>query len=500
MKMTSMRFPKFSFIHVDSIDSRVFSVLAFFVPLMVRALPEFLMGGYSVGFDTISYYVPVTSRWISNGVGFWEFIGYAPLFYLLLVGFALAGVPLTVSLKVLPSLLHGFLGLVIYIYARKGLAWSCKKSLFVSLLAVLYFVGLRISWDMLRCELGLIFLLAFLIMLHECLSKDQWKLFGLLLSCMVLVVLTHQLVAAIMFAVVFTVVLKKLISRSYDAVWRLILSSIPAVVLLGLVVYADFAVLPSVSTASVAGSGLGWLSLFGFPSIFEGVADTLGFLFYCYLPLLPFVFVGIKGFRSLELKVWSIWCLIAVLFPFFLSFAPLGYRWILLLAFPMAFFAVEGFGRLNFGFWKKIWAGLLVVLSLSFVFLPAEAAFPYFSVFPYYVPSSMLQNSVPLSDCGDVVKVLKWVEANIGDDGFLLVHDAFQGWVLLYLNNGVRVVQYGYASPEEAARVTFGSGHAKVYLVWWVSSRGWHGWTSLPSCFVEVFRSGRIAAYEYGAV
>lgn len=479
---------------------RVYPLLCFLLPFAVRGLPELLMGGYIVGFDTVGYYVPVTLRWVSNGVGFWEFIGYAPLFYLLLVGLALAGFPLTVSLKVLPSLLHGFLGLVIYSYARKGLAWSCRKSLFVSLLAVLYFVGLRISWDMLRCELGLIFLFTFLIALRKCLSKGQWKLFGLLSSCMVLVVLTHQLVTAIMFAVVFTVVLKKLISRSHDAVWRLILSSTPAVVLFGLVVYADFAVLPSVSAASLAGSGLGWLSLFGFSSVFEGVTDTFGFLFYCYLPLLPFVFVGLRGFRSLELKVWSIWCLIAVLFPFFLSLAPLGYRWILLLAFPMAFFAVEGFGRLNFGFWKKVWAGLLVLLSFSFVFLPAEAAFPYFSVFPYYVPSSMLQNSVPLSDCGDVVKVLKWVEANVGDDGVLLVHDAFQGWAFLYLNNGVRVVQYGYASPEEAARVTFGSGHVKVYLVWWVSSGGWHGLVSLPASFVEVFRSGRIAAYEYGAV
>jgi hypothetical protein len=61
-------------------------------------------------------------------------------------------------------------------------------------------------------------------------------------------------------------------------------------------------------------------------------------------------------------------------------------------------------------------------------------------------------------------------------------------------------VHYGYASPEEAARVTFGSGHVKVYLVWWVSGEGWHGLVTLPASFVEVFRSGRIAAYEYDAV
>jgi len=473
-----------------------FPILAFFVPLLVRVLPEIIMGQYIVGFDTVSYYVPVTFKLINSGAGFWEIIGYAPLFYLVLVGLVSAGVPLIVSLKVLPPLLHGFLALAIYLYAKKAFAWSSKKSLFVSLLAALYFVALRISWDMLRSELGLVFLFVFLAFLWGDWKERTWKCYALLLPTMVFVVLSHQLVSVIMFAIVSAVALQDLARREYGPVRNLVLSALPSVVLFGLVVYADFAVLPSVSAASLAGSGLGWLSLFGFSSIFEGVADTLGFLFYCCLPLLPFVFVGIRGFRSLELKVWSIWCLIAVLFPFFLSFAPLGYRWTLLMVFPLAFFAVEGFRRFNFRRLKIVLSGVLVFLSFSFILLPTGMAFPYFRLFPNYVPSSMLQNSVALSDCVDVVRALAWVNGSIGSDGVLLVHDAFYGWSLLYLNRS-RVVCYKYENPQTAAREMFANGYHRLFVVWWVAGEGWHGWSTLPSCFVEVYRSNRIAIYEY---
>jgi hypothetical protein len=39
---------------------RVFLILAFFVPLLVRVIPEVLMGSHVVGFDTLAYYVPKT--------------------------------------------------------------------------------------------------------------------------------------------------------------------------------------------------------------------------------------------------------------------------------------------------------------------------------------------------------------------------------------------------------------------------------------------------------
>jgi hypothetical protein len=168
------------------------------------------------------------------------------------------------------------------------------------------------------------------------------------------------------------------------------------------------------------------------------------------------------------------------------------------MVFPMAFLVAENFRRFNSGLLKKILVGILVLLSSSFLLLSADTAFPYFRAFPYYVPSSMLQNSVPLRDCEDVVTALSWVGDNLGSNGVLLTHDAFHGWALLFLNTS-RIVCYGYENPEDAAREINGNSYSQLYLVWWVSGEGWHGWSTLPSCFVEVFRSNRIAVYLYNS-
>jgi hypothetical protein len=452
------------------------------------------MGKYIVGFDTISYYVPVTLRLINSRASFLEFVGYAPLFYVVLMQLTLSGVPLVVSLKVLPSVLIGFLSLSIFVYAQRALGWSNKKSLSVSLLATLYFVGLRISWDMLRSMLGLIFLFIFLTILSRDLSRKSSRRFGLLLLTMVLVVISNQLTAVLMFVILSAFILHGFLKHEYLNGLSLFVCSLPALFIFGLTAYADFIALPSNSVSNAE-----WLSLFAFSSPVETFLVTLGFLLFCYSPLLPLVLRGMKRSATLELKVWFFWCLAAGLGWIIVPYVfVLGYRWILLLLFPMAFFAVDAFKWVKSSVLKKAFCGLLILLSLSFIFLPAEAAFPYFEAFPYYVPSSMLQNSVPLSDVGNVETTLSWVKHNIGSDGVLLVHDAFYGWALLFLDAN-RVVCYGYGLPEEAAQVAFGNGYRRVFVIWWVSGEGWHGVTALSSCFVEVLRSGRIAVYEYRA-
>ena len=163
--MIWMTFPKGL---LRRIDSRVFLIVAFLLPLAVRVLPELIMRSFIVGFDTVSYYVPETLKVVSGGVGFLDFFAIAPVLYYLLAGLTLVGVPLSLSLKSIPPLLHGFLGLAIFLYARTALAWNQRKSLLVSCLATLYFVSLRISWDMLRSELALVFLFLLLIVVHRC--------------------------------------------------------------------------------------------------------------------------------------------------------------------------------------------------------------------------------------------------------------------------------------------------------------------------------------------
>jgi hypothetical protein len=489
-------FSRALFAKFETLDSRAFAALAFFVPFAVRLLPELFMGGFVTGFDTIGYYVPVMINWGNGGVGLLKAVSYAPLFYSLLNALLTTGVPITIALKTLPPTLHGFLGSATYFYAKKGLHWASAKSVFVSCLATLYFVSLRISWDMLRSELSLIFLFAFLTFLRGNWKEKPWKCYALFLPTTIFVVLSHQLTSVIMFAIVSVTALQSLVNKEYTAARDLVLSALPSAAIFCLVAYAGFAVSPESSLATSAS----WLSLFGFPSYASTLADALGFLLYCYLPLSLFALFGVKALKNSELRVWLSWCLIGVLLGTigWYGLIPLSYRWTLLMVFPLAFFAAEGFGRLRFHRLRIALSGPLVVLSLGFVLLPTSMGFPYFRLFPNYIPSSVLQNTVALSDCSDVVKALTWANGRLGSDGVLLAHDAFYGWSLLYLNRN-RIVCYGYENPQTTAAEMFANGYHRLFLVWWVAGEGWHGTPSLSSCFVEIFRSGEIAVYEYKA-
>jgi len=480
----------------------VFPLLAFIVPLIVRAIPEVLMGPFVVGFDTLAYYVPNTLTWLSEGVGFWNFLATAPLFYMLLMGVTSVGVPIVIGLKVLAPLLLGLLGVAVYFYANKTLSWSARKSLLVALFATLYFVALRVSWDMLRSELGLIFLFTALIFLdkgEKCSLRN-----GFLLSlAMFSVVLAHQLVAVIMFFVVLATIIRLFFDRKIADLGRLVVCSVPAGFMFLAIVYANYVVSSQFSVISgfPAQSSDGFMALFGFASYSDLVVDTLGFLVFCYLPLLPLVVLGARMFRgNLHLKAWVVWVFFALLLVIIspgASFPVVPYRWILLLAYPLAFFAAEAFAGLRLNLYKLGFGLMLATFSLGFMFLPNSLAFPYYGPFSSYMPTSMLQNTVSLSDCQDTVNALQWIENSVDDDARLLVHDAFYGWASLTLD-GDQLIPYGYDNPEAVAQelVTNGS-ESPLYLIWWTNENGWHGQATVSSVFKEIYESGKVAVYCY---
>ena len=482
------------------VKPETFPLIAFLIPLAIRAIPEILMGPYVVGFDTLGYYVPNTLMWLREGVSFWSFLAAAPFLYVLLMGATSIGIPIVLSLKVIAPLLLGFLGLAVYFYAHKTLSWSPQKSLLAALFATLYFVALRVSWDMLRSELALIFLFTTLIFLR----KDGSPLRnGILLSlAMLSVVFAHQLVAAIMFAIVLASIVQLYFDKQMVNLRRLIFCSVPAGFLFLAIVYANF-VAPQFSLISgfPAYGSEGWTTLFGFASYADLVVDTLGFLVFCYLPLFPLVALGVRRFGgNLQLKAWFSWVLIALLLAVISPFViALPYRWILLLSYPLAFYAAQGFAGLRLNRYK-VGAGLiLAALSASFVVLPSNIAFPYYVAFPLYVPLSMLQNTVPLSDCQDTVNALQWVKNNMDDDARLLVHRAFYGWGSLALD-GDQLVPYGYESPETVAQSLEENGSRYLlYLIWWVNGSGLHGQPTVSSMFRQVYESGEIAVFTYNS-
>ena len=479
----------------------VLPLLAFLIPLVVRVIPEILMGPYVVGFDTLAYYVPNTLIWLREGVSLWSFVASAPFLYVMLMGTTSIGVPIVISLKVLSPLLLGFLGITVYFYANKTLSWSPKKSLIVVLFATLYFVALRVSWDMLRSEIGLLFLFATLIFLKK--DGNPFRN-GLLLSlAMLAVVFAHQLVAVIMFVIVLATIVRLHLDKEVVAMRRLVVCFVPAAALFLLIVYANYVVSSEFFVVSgfLGQESEGFLALFGFASYFDVVVDTLGFLVLCYLPLVPLLVWGVSRLKgNLQLKVWISWIFFSLLLVIISPnafFSVFPYRWILLLTYPLAFYVAEGFTSLKVDVPKAGVGLMLATLSLSFIVLPNNLAFPYFGLYTLYVPSSMLQNTVSLSDCQDTVKALNWVNENMPSDTRLLVHDVFYGWASLTLD-GSRLIPYGYGRPETMAQKLAKNGsESQLYLIWWINGNGWHGQSNVSSAFGEIYESGRIAVFTY---
>ena len=478
--------------------SLIFPLLSFIIPLMARALPEFLMGPFVTGFDTLAYYIPNTVAWLNGGVSFWTFMATAPFLYVLLMSLTSIGVPIVLSLKVMSPVLLGFLGLVVFFYASKTLSWSFKKSLLAALFATLYFVALRVSWDMLRSELGLIFLFATLILL----KKDGGLRSGALLSiAMVSVVFAHQIVAIIMFAIILATVMRSYFDKKSGELRKITACSIPAACLFFIIAYANLVIqTPFVSDFLSQNPG-GFMALLGFGSFTDLVVDTLGFLIFCYLPLMPLLFLGARRFKSnLQLKTWIFWVFLSLLLVIISPnafFAILPYRWTLLLAYPLAFYAVEGFSVIKRNSLKASAGLILTILSVSFMVLPNNAALFYYDAFPTYVPKSMLQNTVPLSDCQDTVNALQWLRDNMPNNSRLLVHEVFYGWASLTLNSS-QLISYGFGNPEIVAQeLEENDSVFSLYLIWWVNGVGWYGQPSIASTFRQVYQSGRIAVFTF---
>jgi len=474
-------------------------LFAFLIPLAVRALPEVLMGPYVVGFDSMAYYVPFVYSWIRHGVDFWGFLAEVPLFYCMLTLTALLGVDLVLAIKVFAPLLHGFLALAVYGFSSRALGWPPRKSLLATLLVTLYFVALRISWDLLRNELALIFLFLALTMIHQ--GCRDWKGRVLLPLTMILVALSHELVTVILFVIVGATVLRLLFEGERVEARGLVLASLPAASLFLLIFYTKCAVSSgeflSVLLSFPAKEPEGWLSLQGFSSYPDMVVNMLGFLLYCHLLLLPLALMGAESLKNFSIKSWTLWSLAAILLPVVTQSAWFGgYRWVLMLTYPLSFYVVEGLTKI------KVRSRRLLVLSILGIFAAAFLAMPYgygiFAIRQYtvYIPSSMLQNSVPLNDCEDTVNVLQWLKSDMKGEARLLTHRAFYGWALLTLNEN-QVIQYEYGNPERVAREVAQLGHDSIYLIWWVNGFGWYGQPTVSSAFREVYRSGRIAIYIY---
>jgi hypothetical protein len=483
--------------------------LAFLIPLLARCIPEILMGSYLVGFDTMAHYVPTTLLWLHGDVSFGSFFGTAPLLFTLTTTLTVLSGSVFIALKILPPILLGLLGLSIYTYARRGIAWSQKKSLFVALLGALYFMALRISWDALREELAIIFLFFTLTAAALLIAgKPQKRNYLYLSLAFIAVILANQVVAVLAMGIMLFTAIYLLIKKNRAIALRIILFSLPAVA----VFLAVFFLSPSIPEYRLIfgfpNTTDGWVAIFGYSSYADMLASTAVFYIYCFALLLPLALLSVRRFKNFQMRIWVVIVLLAAFVPIV---SPSGLRIAMLLTYPLAFFATEGLSRLKTVHWvryrKPLFnAGLVYliavtsVLGAGFMALSAAAPFPYFSgavnTHLNQIPSSMLQNTVAIYDCPDVENAVNWVKDNMSGSDALLAHRAFYGWALSRIDEK-QVILYEYDNPADAAASNSTLGYSHLYLIWWVNGKGWYNLPSVPPVFSEAYRSGSIAVYVY---
>jgi hypothetical protein len=182
----------------------------------------------------------------------------------------------------------------------------------------------------------------------------------------------------------------------------------------------------------------------------------------------------------------------------------LPFRWILLLTYPLSFYAVEGFFAIKWNWQKivyKIAVGFIIaLLTVSFMVLPNSGASGYFGAYPTYVPKSMLQNTIQLSDCQDTANALLWAKNNMPPNGYLLVHEAFYGWATLSFNSS-QLLPYFFSNPADVVgSIHHDNPSGQLYLIWWVNGTGWYGQPTVSASFNELYHSGNIAIYQYSTV
>ena len=459
-----------------------------------------MVGSNPVGWDTIASYVPSTLDIASGNVGLLTTIGMAPLMYLISVpAYLITGINPVWIFKIMGPILYGSMSWALFRFLRFGLNWPEKRTLGAVLLSSIYFVTLRISWDLYRNMFGLTFILLSLPLLEEGKGPPRKLSLALLL---LLAVASDQLTGVIALVLVGARAIYFLLTSRRAQFIESLRIGVPGAALFFLTVYAG---------QILSGQGLFRAQ----PAIPESMViwSSIGFLGYAFLPLLPFAAIGASGIVNLELKVWTSFCTAAALialFPFY-GLIVESYRWTLLLDVPMCVFAASGIVRvrrmassmprlINHIAAKAFTPISLVILFLCVLYLasPAQQAFAYYVAFPSFVPTSMVQNSVPLSDMGSLRIALGWLEAHMGPGDVLLTHQAIYGWARAYLPSTDHIINYGYSNPLDGVSEAISAGYSTSWVIWWIPGLGWHGQMCLPEGFTATFQNGDMAVYAYG--
>ena len=503
--------------------------IIFIVGFIIRSIPN-LLTGHPVGYDTIDYATQIYD-W-KNILQNPNIIFQTPLFILLAdFLFLFSNLEPFIILRFLQPIIYGLLVTSFYYVCKALYKWNLKWIFFGTLLFSLQTVTLRISWDLLKNELGLVLLLITLTRL-----KNPRTYSFVLLT--ILIVLSHQIISFMLLGIIFFLLLRHSVRNDYVMIKKLLLPSVPFFIFVALQFFFHVGLInlnneidQSIFLPIIASIPLVKSLPFPFINYMIGegltnyqqsylflLVDVVSLYLASFLLILPFIiyeFLAVqkKTFRDLlnPINIWTILCslpvLNVILFPIFALFS--WHRWMFMLIVPYSIYATIGIMNLSTklrsnGFNKFFHISILIILFIAcllYSVMPHSNSLSLYSTLnpsSKYAPTTMMRNTVSLYDVPYLSNVFAWIDQKLDNKSCLLVKDAFVDWVKIFSSTNLTVFNYKNQDVHDGLNYAQSLNYTDMYWLWWDNGIGlqWYG-QIIPSYFIPVYQSCTLVIYKY---
>lgn len=467
------------------------AIFLFILAAVIRAIPQIKAGIWPIGYDTFNTYSAELSSY--NGPLI-NFVKTANILYFLFLPFKALGLSSDLIVKIFGPIIYGGLIASFYFFARRFLKFSALKSFLLAVLTIFQLSALRLSWDLYRNELALIFLFWGLIYLPGIKNFKNLILFALFTS---LVTLSNELVTVLLFVILIVHGIYFILKRRWEEFVSLAIVIIVMGILFTIVISSSGQVLYNSHVFFTSEKNYFWRYFYQYDVDipYKTLKEIILALFWLlYGSLVPLAVFGLWSLRK-NLTLWVI-----TLFLFFGTFSSLIFsgsglivweRWLFILVFPLTIYAVEGAFQIGKWFgnikqWSSRFSGVAIALAIGFwtVYLGwfVYRAAPFLTADYHqakpplandelnnYFPRTMVHSSLGVWLIPDTIKAVKWLNENAQPGSVIIIDNRYRGIMLTHFDVDDRYIitnswsETIQPSALEAAKKT---NYWPIYLIW----------------------------------
>lgn len=498
------------------------AVFLFSLSFTMRMIPEFMVGKYPIGSDTLTFYAPYVAKFGFDllNMFFW---GHLTSWLMMKVTYALVG-NCFLALKIVGSTLYGLLWVAFYVFLS-SIGWRRSKCALASIFVLVQVPALRLSWDLFHNMMGLIFMfLAFAELSKIISSRDpQKKHYAGFAVFSILTALSHQLTFFIVSIITLFVVVRGYFKKEPRLPGKYLIGSLfPSLVIFAVIVFLPrFASFPEVNPfqilykeslmeQSATNFFVNYIGFISYSELFNRIVYTF---IVAFIPLFPLILVGFRGARlPAFFTFFVVLVLVCTFSPLLTGISLFNWdRWMWLLVFPFGMYAFIGVNKvidklssLNIGsvgkrIFKALFISAVIFLfaSLSFVYItrPQSNPFILYGNFPsmWYLPETMQKTALPFKYIPDLEDCAKWLDNNVLGNSVVLFESPLTGPVLLNLTprNDVTLVSYYPIEFAQVLQELAQRGFDFMYLFWFTEY-------ALPASrtdFTRIYSKGALSVY-----